>query len=137
MALMCLSAALTLSGGLTLEQRSSVVSKCPHTVDTSNETIEQVHPYKVIVKPWWGRHHVYAIFVLPAQSKASNLLMVTIQGSGTYCGRAFNAGNVYHGVYAKPGERILVGRLRTRTAVWLIVRGFIDQLKQPRNWTLI
>jgi len=133
---MCLLSTLTLSSALSLPQKYSAVSKCPHAVVTSNKTTAQIHPYKVIVKPWWGRHHVYAIFVLPSESKASYLLMVTIQGS-TYCGWASTVGNLYYGIYAKPGERIVVGRLRTRTAVWLIVLGFIDQLKESHNWTLI
>ena len=136
---MCISATLALISGFTLPRRSSIASKCPHEALVASDcTSHQVQPHKVIVKPWRGRHQVYGIFVLPPGYKASNSFMVTVQGASTYCGgKPFAvAGNVFEGVYAKPGERIVVGHFRTRTATWLIAQGKIDQLKQQRNWML-
>ncbi len=64
--------------------------------------------------------------------------MVSVEGASSYCGGQPIAMAVkkFQGVDVKPGERILVGYFRTRTASWLIAQGKIEQLKQPRNWVL-
>jgi len=135
----CMSAAIALLSGFTLPEKPSVASRCPReTLVASNTTSHQVHPEKVIVKPWKGRHHVYGIFVLPNEYKASDFFMVSVEGASSYCGGqpVAVAGKKFQGVRVKPGERILVGYFRTRTASWLIAQGKIEQLKQPRNWVL-
>lgn len=134
-----MSAAIALLSGFTLPKRPSIASKCPeYALVTRDSSSYQLHPHKVIVKPWRGRHQVYAIFVLPEEYQASNFFMVSIEGASTYCGGkpVAVAGNIFQGVYAKPGERILVGYFRTRTASWVIAQGKIEQLKRSRNWVL-
>lgn len=129
--------AIALFAGFILFRRPSMVSKCPDTLFSSKSTIYQIHPSKVIVKPWWGRHNVSAVFELPAGYTSSNFFMVNV-GSMTYCGLTKPIpGQVYEGVYAKPGARIVEGNFRTRTAMWLILKGNIDQLQQPLNWMLV
>lgn len=129
--------AIALFADFILFRRPSMVSKCPDTLLLSESSIYTLHPSKVIVKPWWGRHNVSAVFELPAGYTSSNFFMVNV-GSMTYCGLTKPIpGKVYEGVYAKPGARIVEGNFRTRTAMWLIFKGNIDQLRQPRNWMLV
>lgn len=128
-----------LLSGFTLPKRPSIASKCPEeALVTRNSSSYQLHPHKVIIKPWRGRHQVYGIFVIPEEYQASNFFMVSIEKASTYCGGkpVAVAGKKFQGVYVKPEERILVGYFRTRTASWLIAQGKIEQLKQPRNWVL-
>jgi hypothetical protein len=94
-------------------------------------------PYQVIVQPWNGRHNVYAIFMLPVEQKSGKTLLVSIKGSGTYCGKAWRVGTEYEGIQAKPGYYLIKAGLKTRTSSLLIARGFIKQLKDPRNWNLV
>ena len=134
-----LSTTFALLSGFTLPKRPGIASKCPEeALVTYNSSEYQLHPQKVIIKPWQGRHQVYGIFVLPEEYRASNFFTVSIEGASSYCGGqpVTVAGKKFQGVYAQPGERILVGYFRTRTASWLIAQGRIEQLKQPNNWVL-
>ncbi|NJM72122.1 MAG: hypothetical protein HC862_19140 [Scytonema sp. RU_4_4] len=93
------------------------------------------HPHKIIVEPWRGEHHVYAIFMIPGGYLNDKLFTVTIKGAGTFCGEFNFAGTtVADGVYAKPGHYLMKALFKTRIAVWLIAQGKKDELKQPRNW---
>lgn len=134
-----ISAILVLLGGFTLPRKPGEVSRCPRTALTASDTTsDRIHPQKVIVRPWKGRHQVYAIFVLPNEYQANNAAVVSIEGESTYCSGtpiSVKADEV-HKVYAKPGERIVVTYFRTRTASWLIAQGKGDLLKQPHNWSL-
>ena len=95
------------------------------------------HPEKVEVQPWHGRHHVYAIFMIPGGYLNDKIFTITIQGAGTYCGVVdFGGARVAEGVYAEPGNYLMKGLLNTRTALRLISQGKGDQLKQPVNWRL-
>ncbi|MBW4632671.1 MAG: hypothetical protein KME30_12475 [Iphinoe sp. HA4291-MV1] len=93
------------------------------------------HPQKVVVKPWRGEHHVYAIFMIPGEHLNDKLFTVTIKSVGTFCGELdFASTTVADGVYAKPGHYLMKALFLTRTAVWLIAKGKGDELKQSGNW---
>lgn len=134
-----ISAALLLLNGWILLRKPSEVSRCPSEALIALDTkSDRIHPQKVVVRPWKGRHQVYAIFVLPDDYDADNPVVVRIEGEMTYCaskpGRV--KGDEFQGVYAQPGEDIFVARFRTRTASWLIAQGKVEPLKQPHNWSL-
>jgi hypothetical protein len=113
-------------------------SSCPEPVLANFQAGKTYGPpYQVIVKPWNGRHNVYAIFMLPVEQKAGKNLIVSIKGGRTYCGRAWRVGTEYEGIQAKPGYYLIKAGLRTRTSSLLIARGFRKQLKNPRNWNLV
>jgi hypothetical protein len=94
-------------------------------------------PSKVVVKPWKGEHNVYAVFMLPSQVQSRKYLLVNIPESGTYCGGTERVGTDFEGVQAKPGYYLVKASLKTRTSSLLIARGFLTQLKDPRNWNLV
>ncbi len=94
-----------------------------------------IHPDKVVVKPWRGRHHVYGIFMIPRGSINDHLFKVTIKGNDNACGTITSSGMTFaEGIYAKPGYYLMRGHLNTRSAILLILQGKIYQLKQPKNW---
>lgn len=96
-----------------------------------------IHPQKIVVEPWRGEHHVYAIFMIPGGYLNDKLFTVTIKGTGTFCGVLdFGGTTVAYGIYAKPGHYLMKALFPTRAAVWLISQGKGDELKQPRNWRL-
>jgi hypothetical protein len=116
--------------------RLSNVFACPQAnlVQGTGERF-YTHPQKIIVEPWRGEHHVYAIFMIPGGHLNDKVFTVTINNTGTFCGALIFAGTtVADGVYAKPGYYLMKALFQTRAAVWLISRGKKDELKQPRNW---
>ncbi len=117
-------------------RRPSTLSKCPESaIDASNST-EKIRASKIIVEPWEGRHNVYGIFVLPAGYESKDYFAVNLDGSTTYCGGVTMLNYSVHGVNIKPGERIAIGHLKTRTALWLLTKGKQEELTQPNNWLL-
>lgn len=138
-ALTFIAAAIALLNGSILPRKPNEVSRCPREALTRSDTkSDRIHPEKVVVRPWKGRHQVYAIFVLPDDYEIDNAVVVSIEGEMTYCASKPARVKVdeFQGVYAKPGEDIFVARFRTRTASWLIAQGKVEALKQPHNWSL-
>ena len=124
--------------GFSLYKKFNDQSGCPEPVLANFKAGKTYsHPYQVIVRPWNGRHNVYAVFMVPVEQKAGKNLIVTIKGAGTYCGKAWRVGTEHEGIQAKPGYYLMKANLRTRTSSLLIARGFIKQLKDPRNWNLV
>ncbi len=111
-----------------LSRTPSRISQCPSAEVLSNQT-QEIRAAKVVFKPWKGRHHVYGVFVVPAGYQPTSFFKVNAGEAGDYCG----------GVTAKPAQAdqsVVIGRLRTRTALWLLSKGEQDRLEQPQNWTL-
>lgn len=95
------------------------------------------HPDKIVIEPWRGEHHVYAIFMIPGGYVNDKLFTVTIKGAGTFCGELdFGGTSVAYGVTAKPRHYLMKALFLSRAAVWLIAQGKGDELKQPANWRL-
>ncbi|MCX7593988.1 MAG: hypothetical protein N2235_09535 [Fischerella sp.] len=95
------------------------------------------HPVKLVVEPWRGRHHVYAIFMIPKGYINDRFFKVTIKGIDTICGVMTTGGqNSFEGMNAKPGYYLIKGWLQTRMALWLMLQGKHTELQQPLNWVL-
>ena len=117
--------------------KPSTLSWCPAgAIAVSDPLTEKIHPSKIIVEPWEGRHNVYGIFVLPAGYEAKRFFAVRVDGLSSYCGIVTLLDQPAYGVGIQPGERIAIGHLRTRTALWLLTKGKQEELKEPANWVL-
>ena len=118
-------------------KKPSTLSGCPDGVLAAfNYSTEKIHASKIIVEPWEGRHNVYGVFVLPAGYQAKHFFAVRVDGSDPYCGKVTMLDQPAYGVGTQPGDRIAIGHLRTRTALWLLTKGKQEELKQPSNWVL-
>jgi hypothetical protein len=104
---------------------------------TSGRPKVAIHPEKVIVQPWHGQHQVYGIFMLPDSISPKQPVLLQVKHVGTFCDEASYAGKLVQGVQARPGHYLMIDNIRTRTALWLIVQGKLDQLQQPTNWVLV
>ncbi len=106
-------------------------------VSSSNGEKLYTSPEKIVVKPWRGQHHVYGIFMVPDGYESDRLVTLTVSGSKTYCGTLEPIDSTsYQDINSKPGYSLMKGYFNTRLAVYLIMRGKKDQLKQPNNWKL-
>lgn len=113
-------------------------SSCPpEIVAHLNSEKTQISPYQLTIKPWEGRHNVYSFFMLPMEDNTAKILVLSIPGLGNFCGEAHNVGTNFEGIQAKPGYYLVKTNLRTRTAIWLITRGFGNQLNDSSNWQLV
>jgi hypothetical protein len=120
-----------------LSQRSHQLTPCSESGFNPSHQKYYINPEKVVVNPWQGEHHVYAIFMIPGGHLNDRLFKVSISGFGTYCGiLAFGGTTVAEGVYAKPGYYLMKALFPTRAAFWLISQGKGSQLEQPHNWIL-
>lgn len=104
---------------------------------TSGGSKVAIHPETVIVQPWHGQHNVYGIFMMPDSVHPGEAVLLQVKHVGTFCDEASNAGKTVQGVQAKPHHYLMVDNIRTRTALWLILQGKLDQLQQPANWALV
>ncbi|MEA5573174.1 hypothetical protein [Calothrix sp. UHCC 0171] len=128
---------ITLIGiiGYTYLSKRSPIFSCYEWGFSSNATKYYTHPEKIVVKPWRGQHHVFGIFMIPGGYLNDNLFKLEIPGEQTYCGVLAYEGTVEaEGVRAKPGAYLMKGLLNTRTALWLISQGKVDELKKIENW---
>jgi hypothetical protein len=100
------------------------------------DSLVTVPALKVVIEPWAGRHHVYALFALPETCWPGRPMALTVTGVGRFCDSAQSLGSQQEGVTAPPGHYLMRGYIHTRTALWLLLRGQGDRLRQPGNWTL-
>jgi hypothetical protein len=104
-----------------------------------NRPTSSVHAIKVVSEPLTGRHQVYGIFQVPiSECPPGQPVILRVRGAGTYCENAGTEGVLKHleGIKAPPGYYLTKHYIRTRTALWLSIQGFLDRLRQPQNWTL-
>jgi hypothetical protein len=102
---------------------------------TGNETFH-ANPCTVVVEPWRGRHHVYGVFMLPNEHQLNYPIMLTVKGAGSYRKEAHMVKINIEGYPVRSGHYLLQVNLKTRVALWMILRGLAYQLRQSPNWTL-
>jgi hypothetical protein len=117
-----------------LSEKSPVVG-CKWWGFSDNTPKYYLHPEKVVVKPWRGQHHVYAIFMVPGGYLNDRQFTFSVQGEKTYCGiLGYEGTTEAEGVRAKPGYYLMKGLLNTRIALWVISQGKGGELKESTNW---
>lgn len=116
--------------------KRSPVTTCKPSKFISAQDKQYLHPQKIVIKPWRGQHHVYAVFSVDNEYKTDKLMLVTVPDEPTKCGYINYINHSYGSPDAPPGQHLVKGYLNTRTALWLIAQGKGDQLKQPSNWKL-
>ncbi len=118
-------------------RRPGIASGCPDWVLSQVQTsIEIVHPEKLVVEPWQGRHNVYATFKIPAGYQPSPFFVVTLEGSNPYCGNIISRPTTSHSNDSSR-DRQVIGLFRTRTTLWIATKGQLGQLERSSNWKLV
>jgi hypothetical protein len=94
------------------------------------------YPIKVMVQPWRGEHHVYAIFAVPMQYQHIYYRsFMQVKGIDTKWNVTIAKPHLY-GVTAPEGHFLLVGFVYTRLALLHLITGRFGELKLPCNWHL-
>ena len=95
-----------------------------------------IAPSKIVIQPWKGRHHVYAEFQVPAGMFVSDRAKVTVGDLGEFCGGVSEMAAIENLDGNSVGTTTAIARIRTRTALWLMLQGKIGELNQAANWQL-
>lgn len=103
----------------------------------SNRPTTSVHAIKVVAEPFLGEHQVYGIFQIETKKcYFDKPVVLTVTAAGKYCEAIRIFGKNIEGIEAAPGYYVTKHYVRTRTALWLAVRGLLSQLRQTQSWTL-
>lgn len=102
----------------------------------SQITQSYIHPEKIVVRPWLGQHHVYAVFMLPNSYVYDRFMKVNLPVNKTFCGTAVKFTQPIDDINLQPGHYLVRGYLQTRTSLQYILLGRINDLKQRNNWQL-
>ncbi|AFY68685.1 hypothetical protein Pse7367_0374 [Thalassoporum mexicanum PCC 7367] len=123
---------------LRFDRWMGAASTCPtYLLSRLANTEITLHPTKVVIDPWQGRHRVYGIFmVTPSQLSRQNII-INLASDGKYCGGISHPSGQFDDVVAAPEHYVVKGFLRTRTTFWLMVKGLSKKLQDPENWQLI
>ncbi len=115
-------------------------SSCVETQELSTETkIYKANPIQIVVEPWLGEHHVYALFVLPKKYRYTpngSEMVVTVKGSNVPVNPTLANPKLYKPVDVPEGYYLVVSYFWTRETIWLILQGKYRELQYPCNWTL-
>ncbi|MBD2188156.1 hypothetical protein [Pseudanabaena mucicola] len=113
---------------------------CSNSLHTVNNTqIYKSHPRKIIIEPWLGQHHVYALFVVPKKYLIGGEpypAVVEVKGSTKLVSITGAKPSLYAGIDVPPDHTLVVSFFWTREVVWQILQGKYGELRQPCNWTL-
>ncbi|MBD2326258.1 hypothetical protein [Alkalinema sp. FACHB-956] len=126
------------SGDQTVRSKQTTLELAPSVIadKTTAGDLTSIKPERVVVQPWRGRHHVYGFFKVPAGYEPSSFFQVAVdQGQKQYCGHA-SVVKVVDSKAGENGDRIVIGRFRTRTTLWLLSQGQRHELNQKDNWML-
>ncbi|MGF1495716.1 MAG: hypothetical protein ACFB8W_02665 [Elainellaceae cyanobacterium] len=103
----------------------------------TSENVFSIFPITIIMRPWLGRHHVYGIFKLPSEHQLNYPVLLSVKGAGKYrkeaCMVKVNIDTSYLDEFNYYTLRV---HLKTRVALWMIIRGLSHQILDPTNWTL-
>jgi hypothetical protein len=115
-------------------QTVRTLSDCPS--DLMGTAEGNLRPIKVVAEPWEGRHKTYGVFVLPAGKPVPSHVAIEVPGKQTYCGRVVKINPNWVGLEERADQQVVVGLLRTRTALWLVGSGKRGDLLDRENWRL-
>jgi len=120
-----------------LERSPVVTCNAPYGFFQTKNAKYYTYPEKIVLQPWRGQHHVYAVFQIPNGYQYEYLFRLKIPSEPIHCGGlAPIEENVIAGIPRKQGYYLIRGYLNTRIALNLIVQGKLNQLQQPQNWQL-
>ena len=105
----------------------------------ADSKIHTIHPTKVVVQPWQGRHQIYGIFVVPNRYRDERRYAAALNVRGV-TGLSVTNGSAEYGsedeISGGPGHYVKRGYIPTRVALWFLFTGRFGDLRAPCHWTL-
>ena len=99
----------------------------------------QIRPSKVIVRPWFGQHQAFGIFMVPLRYRSGRTYSGTISAEsfiGEFIPDSQPQVQQIDDVVAQPGYYLVRGYIPTRIVLWFLLSGQFGDLRTPCNWRL-
>jgi len=112
-------------------------AECSRKIPASN--MDRLDPKEVFVRPWFGQHQVYGIFMIPNGSNDNGKYgVMTVLGFSHRLKLAQESDRYYPDrLLAEPGHYVKRGYVPTRVALWFLFTGRFGDLRDPCNWALV
>jgi hypothetical protein len=128
------SAILILAGILAWLLNMPPTHDCP---EEGSSAPPKFRPAKVVARPWFGRHEVYGIFMIPLRFRSGRTYSGTLSVNGYRAELPPDTQMVQQveGVNVKPGYYLVQGYVPTHMALIFLLNGQFGDLRASCNWT--
>lgn len=106
---------------------------------SSDSKFYKINPLTVVIEPWRGEHHSYALFAVPQQYSDKfdgHEALVKINGSDTIIYATEARPYLYEAIAVPKDHVMFVSYLWTREVIWQILQGKYEHLQYVCNWTV-
>jgi hypothetical protein len=104
-----------------------------------NSSDNVIFASKVVFEPWYGRHNVYGVFVIPSQYRdTEDSATVMVRGVKEYADLSPRP-TKEHGIIIPnvPDRFVKHAHIHTRVALWFLLTGHFGDLRATCNWALV
>ena len=94
---------------------------------------------RIVMEPWYGRHKVYGVFVIPSQYRDKDYsTTVIVRGVKEQAGLSPRPTRE-HGIIIAgvPDRYVKHAHIHSRTALWFLLTGHFGDLQSTCNWALV
>jgi hypothetical protein len=112
-------------------------STCHNAAARPGEQIFQ--PSAIVLRPWFGRHNVYGIFIVPDEYQEPKYTITATVSAGDAVLELTGTDIELMptpGLPMRPGEHALDAQVQSRVAAWLLATGRFGDLRAACNWQL-
>ncbi|NUN65494.1 hypothetical protein HCU40_12215 [Pseudanabaena biceps] len=109
-----------------------------HPEVSSDGKFYEINPSIVVIEPWRGQHHSYALFAVPQRYSDKfdgEGALVKINGSDSIIYATVANPHLYRAIAVPKDHVIFVSYLWTHEVIWQILQGKYDHLQYVCNWT--
>jgi hypothetical protein len=101
--------------------------------------VYRIAPSRIVVRPWYGPHHVYGIFVVPNRFNDRRYsVSLGVDGVTREIVRRRLPEKTYvDTTLATPGHYLRRVFVPTRMALWFLLTGRFGELRTPCQWELV
>lgn len=104
-----------------------------------NSSDNVIFASKVVAQPWYGRHHIYGVFVIPSQYRdkeySATVMVRAVKEHFDLSPRPTKE----HGIIIPnvPDRFVKHAHIHTTVALWFLLTGHFDDLRATCNWALV
>jgi hypothetical protein len=104
-----------------------------------NSADNVVFASKVIVEPWYGRHNIYGVFVIPNQYRDREYsATVIVRGVAEHANLSPRPTKEHGIVIADVPDRLVKhAHIHSRVALWFLFTGHFGDIRNTCNWALV
>ena len=104
-----------------------------------NSSNNVVFATKLVITPWYGRHNVYGVFVIPSQYRDKEYsATVIVRGVKEHADLSLRPTREHGIIIADVPDRFVKhAHIHSRIAMWFLLPGHFGDLQSTCNWALV